>query len=75
MSIPKYIERKMRKANRLFREASDLMDTVNEWFDSHGYVMEDLRDGDGRSLEEIEYGTEGVVDRFLEKLDEMEKET
>ena len=63
----------MRKANRLFREAADLMATVNVWFEDRGYVMEDLRDGDGRSLEEIEYGTEGAVDRFLEKLDEMEK--
>lgn len=49
------------------------MATVNVWFEDRGYVMEDLRDGDGRSLEEIEYGTEGAVDRFLEKLDEMEK--
>ena len=72
MTVPKYIENKMRRALRHYQTANYLMDEVNAWLESHGYVMETLRDGDGRSLEEIEYGTENAVDNFLEKLAEMD---
>lgn len=70
MPIPKYIENKMRQALRHFQAGSDLMAEVNEWFEGRGYDMQQLRDGDGRSLEEIEYGTENAVDNFLEKWSE-----
>lgn len=72
MTVPKYIENKMRQALRHFQAGSALMDDVNLWFETKGYNMLALRDGDGRSLEEIEYGTENAVDNFLEKLAEMD---
>lgn len=66
--VPKYIEDKMRRALRHFQAGSDLMCDVNEWLEARGFDMEKLRDGDGMSLEEIEYGSEDAVDHFLEKL-------
>ena len=72
MTVPKYIENKMRRALRHYQTANYLMDDVNLWFESKGYDMLALRDGDGQSLEEIEYGTENAVDEFLEKLAEMD---
>lgn len=71
MKVPKCIENKMRRAHRHFQAGSALMDDVNEWFEAHGFDALELRNGDGMSLEEIEYGAEGAVDHFLEKLKEM----
>ena len=72
MIVPKYIEDKMRRAHRHFQAGSALMDDVNEWLEVHGFDELELRNGDGMSLEEIEYGTEGAVDHFLEKLKNMD---
>lgn len=74
MTVPKYIEDKMRRALRHYQAANALMESVNEWLECRGYSMEKLRDGDGRSLEEIEYGTPNAVENFLDKLTEMEGE-
>lgn len=71
MKVPKYIENKMRRAHRHFQAGSALMDDVNEWLEAHGFDILELRNGDGMSLEEIEYGSEGAVDHFLEKLKKM----
>lgn len=72
MTVPKYVEDKMRRAHHHFRKGNALMADVNEWFDAHGFDAYELRDGGGNSLEEIEYGTDNAVDNFLKMLETMD---
>lgn len=67
MKVPEHIREKMHKIAELHRRATDISDVVDSWFIEHGYYMEDLRTGDGRSLEELDYGfdvTDDFCDRF-----------
>ena len=71
MKIPKYIRKKMHRAAALHREASILAGQVDEWLESYGYRPEELRCGDGLSLEELDYGND-VTDAFCARLESGE---
>lgn len=70
MKIPSYIIQDMRRIVKHAQAVSEISARVDEWFESHGFTAEELRCGDGCSLEELEYGND-IVDAFVEK---MEKE-
>lgn len=65
--LPKYIENKLLKIAINARKNKELMDEVEEYLYQKGYNIEELRDGDGCSLEEFEYGN-FPIEAFCEKL-------
>lgn len=71
MKVPTYIRRKMHRAAKLHAEASKLTRQVDEWFESKGYAAEDLRCGDGLSLEELDYGND-ITDVFCKRIEAEE---
>lgn len=71
MKVPEYIRRKMHRAAQLHAEASKLTKQIDEWFESRGYVAEDLRCGDGFSLEELDYGND-VTDILCDRIESGE---
>lgn len=68
MKIPKYIQDRMHKAAKYARKMSEEMRVVDDWFEYHGYDSDDLRSGDGYSLEELEYGND-ITDVFCEEFE------
>lgn len=68
MKVPEYIRRKMHRAAKLHAEASKLTSQVDAWFESRGYTPENLRCGDGLSLEELDYGND-VTDVFCDRVE------
>jgi hypothetical protein len=68
MKVPKYIKRKMHSAANHFSIGGLLMREVDQWFDKQGFDVDQLRSGDGVSLEEIEYGND-ITDAFCERLE------
>lgn len=71
MKVPEYIRRKMHRAAQLHAEASKLTRQIDEWFESRGYAAEDLRCGDGYSLEELDYGND-VTDILCDRIESGE---
>ena len=68
MKIPKYIRDKMHKLAYLHYKAAELSKVVDNWFIEHGFDIEELRDGSGASLEELDYGND-VTDAFCERVE------
>ena len=56
IKVPASIRKKMQSAAKHFAAGGDLMAQVDEWFIDRGFDIDQLRSGDGISLEEIEYG-------------------
>lgn len=71
MKVPEYIRSKMHRSAKLHAEASKLTRQVDEWFESRGYAAEDLRCGDGFSLEELDYGND-VTDILCDRIESGE---
>jgi len=69
MIVPKKIINKMHQLARLSAKAGELSLEIDEYFINQGYNIEELRDGDGCSLEELEYGND-VTEKFLTRLEE-----
>lgn len=77
MLLPKHIEKKLLTAANHARRMTALMAQVNEWFESKGFSAEDLRSGNGVSLEEFEYGSKEIepellLEEFKSYLDTLE---
>ena len=68
MKVPEYIRQKMHRAAKLHAEASRIIRQVDEYFESIGYTPENLRCGDGFSLEELDYGND-VTDVFCDRVE------
>ena len=68
MKIPKHIRDKMHKIADLHNKATELGIEIDNWFISHGFDIEELRDGSGVSLEELDYGND-VTDAFCERIE------
>ena len=66
--IPKHIREKMHRIADLHSKASDLSAKVDNWFIDHGFDIEELRDGSGISLEELDYGND-VTDAFCRRVE------
>ena len=63
MKVSKEIQRKMHKIAKLSKEIQELSSEVDQYFISKGYDIGKLRCGNGRSLEELEYGND-ITDEF-----------
>jgi hypothetical protein len=68
MKIPKHIRDKMHRLANIHYKATELGIEIDNWFISHGFDIEDLRDGSGVSLEELDYGND-VTDAFCERIE------
>jgi hypothetical protein len=56
--VPKHIRDKMHRIAKLSKETARLSLIVDKWFEEHGCDIERMRSGNGRSLEELEYGND-----------------
>jgi hypothetical protein len=65
MKVPQWIKTKMIKIAKLNNESSQLSREVDEYFIQKGYDINLLRCGNGRSLDELDYGND-IVDQFCE---------
>lgn len=71
MKIPKHIREKMHRVARLNALADYEMRKVECWLESKGFDITSeggLRNGDGCSLEELEYGID-ITDLLCERLE------
>ena len=68
MKIPNYIKHKMHQIAYLHSKAAAISSVVDNWFIEHGFDIEELRDGSGTSLEELDYGND-VTDTFCERVE------
>ncbi len=68
MKVPKYIQAKMHRLASISADAAALSKEIDDWFISRGFVIEDLRSGDGLSLEELEYGND-ITEVFCERIE------
>ena len=71
MKVPEYIRHKIHRAAKLHAEPSRIIRQVDEYFEGRGYTPENLRCGDGFSLEELDYGND-VTDIFVERIESGE---
>lgn len=67
MCVPNYIKVKMHRIATLQKQAASLSLEVDNWFIKHGFNIEELRCGDGQSLEELDYGND-VTDEFCNRI-------
>ncbi len=74
MRIPKYIRKKLMDISDHANKISEISAEVQEWFEKNGFSDEELRSGNGCSLEEFEYGngSEKVIDDLEDYLSLLE---
>ena len=58
MRISKDIQGKMHKLAQLTSQAAMLDREINNYFESKGYDVDELRSGDGTTLDELDYGND-----------------
>ena len=68
VKIPKHIRDKMHRLADLHNKAAELSTVVDNCFVDHGFDIEELRDGSGIALEELDYGND-VTDAFCERVE------
>lgn len=68
MKVSKEIQNKMHKLAKLTYEAGMLDREINDYFDLHGFDVDDLRRGDGDSLEELNYGND-ITEQFCKDIE------
>ena len=68
MKIPQHIKNKMHRIVALNRAADKEMEIVEKWLEKQGFDIETLRNGDGCSLEELEYGND-ITDEFCARIE------
>jgi len=68
MKIPKHIKDKMHRVADLNYKSATLSSEIDNWFVAHGFNIYELRCGDGRSLEELDYGND-ITDIFCERVE------
>lgn len=68
MRVSKKIQNKMHRLAKLTEQASELAGEINNYFKDNGYDIDELRTGDGESLDELDYGND-VTDAFCTKME------
>ena len=58
MRISKDIQGKMHTLAQLTSQAAMLEREINNYFESKGYDVDELRSGDGTTLDELDYGND-----------------
>lgn len=69
IKVSKEIQTKMHKIAELSRKVKELSNEVDQYFIDKVFDIEELRCGNGRSLEELEYGND-ITDRFCKDAEE-----
>ena len=64
MKVPKKIQNKMHKLANITAQAKLLSREIDDYFESKGYDIYELRSGSGNSLEELDYGND-ITDEFV----------
>lgn len=67
MIVSKEIQRKMHKLAKLTSQAAILDREINDYFEINGYDIDELRAGDGSTLDELNYGND-ITDQFIEDI-------
>ena len=67
MKVSKEIQKKMHRLASLTAQASVLDRKINQYFEEKGYDIDELRAGDGMTLDELNYGND-IKDRFVEDM-------
>ncbi len=67
MKVSKEIQKKMHKLASLCAQSSELCREINEYFEDKGYDIDELRAGDGTTLDELDYGND-ITDKFVEDM-------
>jgi hypothetical protein len=67
MIVSKEIQRKMHKLAKLTSQAAILNREINDYFEINGYDIDELRAGDGSTLDELNYGND-ITDQFIEDI-------
>lgn len=67
MKVSKEIQKKMHRLASLTAQASVLDREINQYFEEKGYDIDELRAGDGMTLDELNYGND-ITDRFVEDM-------
>ena len=67
MRISKDIQGKMHKLAQLTSQAAMLDREINNYFESKGYDVDELRSGDGTTLDELDYGND-ITATFVKDL-------
>lgn len=68
MKVSQAIKKKMRRIAALSTEVKYLSKEVDDYFINKGFDIEKIRDGNGYSLEELEYGND-VTEEFCENIE------
>lgn len=63
MKVPEHIRHKMHRLAALNSKAAALSREIDDWLIKRGFDIEELRCGDGYSLEELDYGND-ITDEF-----------
>jgi hypothetical protein len=64
MRISKDIQRKMHKLAQLTSQAAMFDKEINDYFESKGYDIDELRSGDGTTIDELNYGND-ITNTFV----------
>ena len=67
MIVSKEIQKKMHKLAKLTSQAAILDREINDYFEINGYDIDELRAGDGNTLDELNYGND-ITDQFVEDI-------
>lgn len=68
MKVLKTIQNKMHRLAKLTAQASELAGEINAYFEDNGYDIDELRSGDGETLDELDYGND-ITDVFCTKME------
>lgn len=71
MKVPKHIRCKMHRMAELQSKAATLSREIDGWLIRNGFEIEELRNGDGCSLEELDYGND-ITDKFCDRIESGE---
>ena len=64
--VPKYIKEKMHRLAKLSQQTKELSAEIDCFFENNGYDVDNLRSGDGLSLEELEMGNDITEELCME---------
>lgn len=67
MIVSKEIQKKMHKLAKLISQATILDREINDYFEMKGYDIDELRAGNGNTLDELNYGND-ITDQFVEDM-------
>ena len=68
MKIPKHIKKKMHRLARIYNDANRIALEITLYFDENGFDTDDLWEGPGLCLAELEHGKD-ITEEFCRSLE------